>query len=375
MNIVFVSNFLNHHQIPFCEKMLSLCNEFHFVATENGNSQGYQVSCERPYVVDFTKEEHYAKKLILNADAVIFGACPSSLIELRMKENRLSFLYSERFLKKGLWRRFIPTTRKAINDRILKFKDKNIFVLCASAFLTYELTLLGFPKEKCFKWGYFPQTPYANNEEIKAKKEKHILWAGRLLPLKHPQTALQVALQLKKEKQPFILNIVGEGPEQEKLERFIQRNHLQEQVHLLGSKSHEELLSLMKQHQIFLFTSDFHEGWGAVLNEAMASGCAVVASSAVGSVPFLIDDEQNGKIYCYGKNDQAYQLVHTLLADNALCFRYGSNAVSYVKEKYNYEIAAMRLYEFCIEFLKNHSTKAFSDGVMSSAATIKNTWR
>ena len=50
----------------------------------------------------------------------------------------------------------------------------------------------------------------------------------------------------------------------------------------------------MRQHHIFLFTSDRNEGWGAVLNEAMSNGCAVIASDAIGSVPFLIRDGYNG---------------------------------------------------------------------------------
>ena len=35
MKITFVSNYLNHHQIPFCEKLIELTNnDFTFVAME-----------------------------------------------------------------------------------------------------------------------------------------------------------------------------------------------------------------------------------------------------------------------------------------------------------------------------------------------------
>lgn len=37
VKITFVSNFLNHHQLPFCEAMVRLCEgRFIFVATEKG---------------------------------------------------------------------------------------------------------------------------------------------------------------------------------------------------------------------------------------------------------------------------------------------------------------------------------------------------
>ena len=87
MKIVFVSNFLNHHQIPFCEEIKTLCDEFYFIAMENGGVGGYQVSQEREYVIDYKVETKRAENEILSADAVIFGASPDSLVNLRMKEN------------------------------------------------------------------------------------------------------------------------------------------------------------------------------------------------------------------------------------------------------------------------------------------------
>ena len=120
MKIVFVSNFLNHHQIPFCEEIKTLCDEFCFIAMENGGVGGYQVSQEREYVIDYKAETKRAENEILSADAVIFGASPDSLVNLRMKENKLSFIYSERIFKKGTWRRVIPKTRKHIKNRYIK---------------------------------------------------------------------------------------------------------------------------------------------------------------------------------------------------------------------------------------------------------------
>ena len=118
MKIVFVSNFLNHHQIPFCEAIKKYCDEFYFIATEKGKTTGYQVSQERDYVIDYSCDTLRAENEILSADAVIFGASPDSLVNLRMQENKLSFIYSERIFKKGVWHRFIPKTRKHIANRI-----------------------------------------------------------------------------------------------------------------------------------------------------------------------------------------------------------------------------------------------------------------
>ena len=48
------------------------------------------------------------------------------------------------------------------------------------------------------------------------------------------------------------------------------------------------------------------EGWGAVLNEAMNSGCACIASHAIGSAGFLIEHGENGFVYRDGDMDDFY---------------------------------------------------------------------
>ena len=66
-------------------------------------------------------------------------------------------------------------------------------------------------------------------------------------------------------------------------------------VEFLGELTHDETIELMRDSEIFLATSNRMEGWGATVNEAMASGCCVVASDAMGSVPYLIEDGLNAK--------------------------------------------------------------------------------
>ena len=46
----------------------------------------------------------------------------------------------------------------------------------------------------------------------------------------------------------------------------------------------------MEQANIFIISSTHEEGWGAVVNEAMNSGCVVIGSHAAGAVPFLIEN-------------------------------------------------------------------------------------
>lgn len=379
MNIVFVSNILNHHQVAFCEALKKRCKVFHFIATQDVENIGFQTSTDAEYVVKhYVKEEKLrAETLIMNADVVIFGNCPNYLIEKRMKENKLSFLFSERFFKKGVWRRFIPHTYKAIKDRIANYNDKNIYVLCASAYLPYDLSFFSFPNDKCLKWGYFPETRnYGDIEDIiKSKTPSSILWAARLIDWKHPEVPVKVAKLLKKNGYKFKMNLIGSGALKNDIQKLIDRYDLSDYVCLAGSMSPEKVRELMEKAEIFLFTSDRNEGWGAVLNEAMNSGCAVVASHIIGSVPFLINDLKNGLIYNDGSLSNLYKKVKWLLDNPAERSELGRKAYKTITEQWNAETAAERFYALVESFLHDGKISTFSlEGLCSKAELLRDNW-
>ncbi|MBR4031427.1 MAG: glycosyltransferase family 4 protein [Clostridia bacterium] len=379
MKLVLVSSFLNHHQQPLCEAFRSICDDFWFVATESAHNVGYQVSGEAEYVLHYfdDSEKELVRQKVLDADVVIFGACPTELIEHRMKENKLSFVYSERFFKKGTWRRFIPSTRKAIKRRIVDQSRKSLYVLSASAFLSYDLSLLGYPTEKCFKWGYFPrQREYENiGEVIDNKKPNTILWCGRLIGLKHAEHAVTVAKMLKDNGYEFELNIIGDGAEKNKLEELIKRTGLSDRVRLVGSKSADEVRKYMEYSQIFLFTSNRMEGWGAVLNESMNAGCAVVASHAIGSVPFLIDNGLNGEVYESGNINDLYNKIVYLFDNPQKTREMGERAYHTLISEWTAKEAATRLITLAQTLeTKENADSIFVSGPCSQANVIKDVW-
>ena len=380
MNLIFVTNMLNHHQYALCEAFGEQFDDFKLVTTEKTQGIGYQSAKDAEFVLHYENSENrgHIEELILNADIVIFGACPNELIEMRMKENKLSFLYSERFFKKGVWRRFIPKTRKAVYERITRYKNNEMYVLCASAYLPYDLKLIGFPIEKCFKWGYFPATNKYDADALinnKSCGKIKLLWVGRMLDLKHPDDAVKLAKKLKKSGIDFELNLLGDGALTESLKSTVKNNGLNDCVHLLGSKSIEEVRRYMEEASIFLFTSDRNEGWGAVLNEAMNSGCAVVASHAIGSVPFLINDGKNGLIYRSGDIEDLYKKVKYLIDNKEKTAELGKNAYITLADLWNAKTAAERFKRLVQAIKSGGSVDLFNDGPCSKAEVLKDDWR
>ena len=77
-----------------------------------------------------------------------------------------------------------------------------------------------------------------------------------------------------------------------KIKKEIKKEKLEDVVQVVGQVPSEEVKNYMEDANIFIGTSDSREGWGAVVNEAMNAGCAIVANRRMGSAPFLIKNGQ-----------------------------------------------------------------------------------
>ena len=126
----------------------------------------------------------------------------------------------------------------------------------------------------------------------------------------------------------------------------------------------------MEAASIFLFTSDRNEGWGAVLNESMNSGCAVVACDAIGAVPFLMKDGENGLCYHSGNQNELYEKVKYLLENPQVCRKLGENAYDTMITMWNAEVAAERLVRL-VECLQKGEDTPFLHGPCSKAEILK----
>ena len=352
MKITFFSNYLNHHQIPFCNALYQKFGDgFKFVATkavpEGRIKLGYDDANKKyPYVIETyvsSETEKLAQKLAVESDVVIYGAAPEKYLKARMKKNRITFRYSERIYRKK------QTIKEKLRARASAFihhsvyKRKKVYMLCTGAYVAKDFALTKNYINKMFKWGYFPETKKYDIDKLLKKKEENkkikILWTARFLQLKHPEMCFNLALALKQEGYDFEIEMIG-GEMTDSLAEFIAANNLEENLKILGTMPYAQVRNYMETADIFLFTSDFGEGWGAVVNEAMNSGCAVVASHAAGCVPFLIKDGENGFVYKFGDNREFYTKVKMLIDNKQLRQKIGKNAYKTIACCWNAEEAA-----------------------------------
>lgn len=131
----------------------------------------------------------------------------------------------------------------------------------------------------------------------------------------------------------------------------------------------EEILKAMRKHDIFLFTSDKNEGWGAVANEAMSNGCVIVASDAIGSVPFLVRDGDNGCVFESGNLDMLCEKVEWLLNNPMERSRMAINAYRMMRDVWSPANAAKNFIKL-IEDLQSEKASLITDGPCSKAYPI-----
>ena len=372
MTVTFFINYLNHHQLPVADELYRLLGEnFHFVATFPRNPEelkGGEDYSPRQYCLLPSENSSHKEKAIelnLSSDVCVYGAGNLDWERERAKTDKLSFEISERWFKRGLVNVLSPRLLKWWWLYQTKLRNKPFYKLCASAFTASDCRKLMTFRNRCYKWGYFTEIPQ-KSEPKRINAVPRIMWCGRLIRLKHLDHVIKVAYQLKTEGYDFSIEVYGDGVLRNSAEQLIHELSVGDCVKLMGNVPNHQILEAMYNSDIFLFTSDRHEGWGAVVNEAMSSGCCVVGSDAIGSIPFLINDGQNGLIYRDGDINSLHSKVKYLLNDPDECRKIGQQAAFDLQNVWSPRMAACNLLSL-IDGLSTHQNVKIKVGPCSKA--------
>jgi glycosyltransferase involved in cell wall biosynthesis len=159
----------------------------------------------------------------------------------------------------------------------------------------------------------FTKIPLSSNRQVR------IVGVGSLLHYKRWDRLLRAAAALKKSGLDFLVEIVGDGPLRESLERQARGLELSDRVRFVGHTNN--VSGFLSSSTFVAHTSDV-EGCPNTVMEAMACGRAVVATDA-GDIPLLIEDGQTGFVVRRGEDEQFTERLATLINDRELCRKMG----------------------------------------------------
>ena len=379
MKLTFISNYINHHQIPLSDALYRILGEeYAFVQTEPMEEERVRQGWAKdfsalPYLHIYEDNPKEVQTLIDESDVVIFdGLDDESYIADRLGRRKIVIRAWERLYREGQWKAISPKGLIRKYHDHTRYSDAPVYLLCCGAYVADDFEIIKAYRGKRFKWGYFPAFLPSTQEQRESRKSKdvpNILWAGRFLKLKHAMDALIAVKKMADEGIAFEMTFIGGGECEEELKAYTAANHLEDKVKFTGFLKPEEVRRYMECSDVYLFTSNYEEGWGAVINEAMNSACAVIASHATGAAPFLIKDKVNGMIYRSGDVASLEDALRTVLTDGKFRRSLGEEAYRTIEEEWNPETAAVRLVKLCENLMKENIIFCES-GPLSEAKVI-----
>ncbi len=392
MTVTYLSNVLNHHLFFIAQEFYKLLgDDFCFIETvekvKNGFEKGFAFMLadseknDMPWLLKAYENEDLKRKCqkkIDESDVVITANASDDLIKKRLSQNKLTFRAHERWYRTPL--PFYKYPKAVLGAWLHHGRYKSLYMLCASAYTAQDVANVRCFKNKTFKWGYFPRIKHYGKDELLFLKEKDvplILWSGRFVDWKRAPDAVLACEKLKRAGYNFKLAFAGYGPDETSVKGLVDNSRLSDCTEFYGLLSPEELRLLMEKADIYLFTSDFNEGWGVVLNEAMNSGCAVAVSHAVGAAPFLVENNRNGMIYKSGDINALAEIIKKYIIDTSFRKNIGCNAYKTISEFWNPEYAAKSFLDLSQKILNGEKLPDNDFDIQkpcTRAPIIKNNW-
>ena len=188
----------------------------------------------------------------------------------------------------------------------------------------------------------------ADATRVKQTRDKYnkkiLLFVGRLVPAKNLAFMLRGIKELKDRRDDFVLLIIGEGAERNKLLFLIEQYHLTDTVFLLGEKESHHLLDFYQAAYLNLLLST-NESFGKVIIEAGWKATPKIASHTLGAET-IISDKRNGWLVPINHLPATIDKLDLLLSDQSAVQRTGQRAQTDFLENYNQAKTYQKILDF-----------------------------
>lgn len=311
MRVVFYLNSISPHQLPLAREVAVIVGQENMLyvyaadVSEGRSKCGWANVKEDAGVRLVHVDDVEARDWLERAEVAYSGLRDFALFSRRQSKGLKTFYVSERWFKPVPFCGFLlPGWLRCLSPRFLRLmamflcwqrSDLNARCFAIGPNAAKDFRLIGVPSDKIVSWGYFVDQNVAKTfgkRALTGSTERKILWVGRMVALKRVDTIIG-ALRLLVEKKiesplTYSLTLVGDGPERTRLQKL--SSDLP--VRFLPFQPIEAIRGIMREHDVFVFSSNELEGWGAVVNEALSEGMVVLGSAAPGACLALLPHER-----------------------------------------------------------------------------------
>ncbi len=210
------------------------------------------------------------------------------------------------------------------------------FVIAVSKEMQSDLIDMGMPGDKIL---YSPCGCQLDvMEPAESQERRGFLAVGTLVNKKSPINLLRAYFEAYQRGSQFQLSIIGDGPLLEECKNFIVQNALEDRVILLGNLPHDEVLSMMKKHAVFVQHSvksqdGNREGTPVAILEASAMSMPVVSTRHAG-IQDVVIHEKTGFLIEEQDFVAMGERMFQLEKDTEMCKRMGLEGFKFITENW-----------------------------------------
>jgi len=241
---------------------------------------------------------------------------------------------------------------------IIFIKFKKVKIVCVSKnLIPFTSKFLFIPKNEI---SYITN---GVNDDFKNKKRKNninkiknIIMIGTLSDHKGQYIGVQIFNKLLKISSNHRLYICGDGPDKNKINRFIIANRLKDKIKMIGTTNN---IKKYLNNADILWQLSKSEGFPLAVLEAMSAGVPCVAYNVRGTNE-IIKNNSNGILVNNGDKDKILKKTIEIFADKKTYKKFSKNSLLDIKKKFNF---------FC--FLNQHYSLIKNTIAMDSNYKIK----
>lgn len=335
---------ISPHQVPLADALVNIVGpgEYRYVyripLTERRKNLGWSET-EKPWMVPEYNNVSEARECLEQSKIVISGERDLDLFGKRLSSGLVTVYSAERWFKPTLgmlrllspsylkmaWR-FVKLLRQnpkmyyypmgvhAASDmaRLCGLFAGNLTCLFRTPKLDFERRPGGriwlsdgvkahgnkevsYCLDKMRMWGYVVAPSTFTTKTPDQLGKCRLLWVGRFLNWKRLDTVIRAVMENQKINKStggeldVVLDIYGSGPEEKRLKAMAAG--YEDAINFHPPVPNDYVRQLMREHDVYILSSNAYEGWGAVVSEAIAEGMKVIGTCEAGSSGTMLPKE------------------------------------------------------------------------------------
>lgn len=206
--------------------------------------------------------------------------------------------------------------------------------------------LTGFNAEKQFKYLFINKqktfqflyiTNFYENEIYDTNKRIKFIFVGGID--KRKNIIPFVKWMMKYPNQNFDFEIYGSWTKDEELRKLVENST---NIHYYGKKDYSFIRNAMAKAD-WLVLPSLHDGWGAVINEGLQSGCKILVSKQSGASSIIISNASLGYVFDAHKFKELNKIMNLIMDKGPLSLSEKKSIVKWSQNHIGYDVIGVYL--------------------------------